>query len=86
MLDPLADAQDMIACYGNIIEALFDLKVVRMARKGDEAAQGSSWRVTRALTGMRRDVTTKTGVRLSYWGRMTVDWAASPTAPREQPS
>ncbi|MDE3767586.1 hypothetical protein [Sinorhizobium meliloti] len=61
VLDSQADAQDMMACYGNIIEALFDLKVVRMARKGDEAAQDFTWRVTRALTAMRRDVTTKTG-------------------------
>ncbi|WP_323130957.1 hypothetical protein [Sinorhizobium medicae] len=58
-LDPLADAQEMMACYGNIIEALFDLKVVRMAREGDEAAKDFSGRVTRALMGLGRDRTTK---------------------------
>lgn len=53
---PRPDAEARMICgeTHNIIEALFDLKVVRIARQGDEYAVGYARDVTRALMTLER--------------------------------
>lgn len=49
-----ADAKAIRAGAPNIIEALFSLKVDRLASESDTVAVNYSWGVTRALMAMRR--------------------------------
>jgi hypothetical protein len=46
------DAQEIRASSPNIIEALFSLKVNRLASEDHPAAVDYSWRVTRALMAL----------------------------------
>jgi len=49
--DPDAAVRSIVGSRPNIIEALFDLKVLRMVREDEPAAIEDNWMVTRRLMG-----------------------------------
>lgn len=52
--DPGQVARQMTESYGNILEALVDLKISRLVSAGDESALSYNWGITDRLLQMRR--------------------------------